>query len=38
MMDDKRGEKYRMFLAKFRESENNEVFLDTIPDPATVRR
>ncbi len=37
MLDDKRGEKYRMFLEKFNQSETNEKFLDTIPDPAKMR-
>jgi transcription termination factor Rho len=33
MLDDKRGEKYKMFLNKFSEAKSNEEFLKTIPDP-----
>ena len=33
MLDDKRGEKYKMFLNKFTEAKCNEEFLKTIPDP-----
>jgi len=34
LLDDKRGEKYRVFLEKFLESDGNDKFLETIPDPA----
>jgi transcription termination factor Rho len=33
MLDDKRGEKYKMFLSKFAESKSNEEFMKIIPDP-----
>lgn len=33
MLDDKRGEKYKMFLDKFTEAKSNKEFLITIPDP-----
>jgi transcription termination factor Rho len=36
MLDDRRGEKYRMFLEKFNESSTNDEFLATIPDPDTL--
>ena len=38
MLDDRRGEKYRMFLDKFNVSTTNDEFLKTIPDPDTLRR
>ncbi|GMT41741.1 MAG: transcription termination factor Rho [bacterium] len=33
MLDDRRGEKYRMFLKKFTETASNEEFLEAIPVP-----
>lgn len=33
MLDDNRGEKYKMFLNKFSEAKSNEEFLKIIPDP-----
>lgn len=33
LLDDKRGEKYKMFLNKFSETKSNEEFLKSIPDP-----
>jgi transcription termination factor Rho len=38
MLDDRRGEKYRMFLDKFNESVSNDKFLETIPDPDTAMK
>ncbi len=35
LLDDKRGEKYKMFLEKFSETKSNEEFLKIIPDPAS---
>ncbi|MBI3793442.1 MAG: transcription termination factor Rho [Nitrospinae bacterium] len=32
MLDDRRGEKYRMFLEKFGQAKGNDEFLKTIPD------
>ncbi|MDH5541868.1 MAG: transcription termination factor Rho [Nitrospinota bacterium] len=38
MLDDRRGEKYKMFLDKFKESASNREFLETIPLPTAAKR